>query len=45
MQVVEEAKKLTPHPCCKTVAIYGGQRIRGLGSFAEAQQLDLAGVR
>jgi ATP-dependent RNA helicase DeaD len=28
MQVVEEAKKLTPHPRCKTIAIYGGQRIR-----------------
>jgi ATP-dependent RNA helicase DeaD len=28
-QVAEEAVKLAPDPRCKTVAIYGGQRIRG----------------
>lgn len=30
VQVVEEAARLTPHPAiCRTVAIYGGQRLRG----------------
>jgi ATP-dependent RNA helicase DeaD len=28
LQVVEETRKLTPNPRCKTVAIYGGQRFR-----------------
>jgi len=28
-QVAEEAKRLTPYPECRTVPIYGGQRMRG----------------
>jgi ATP-dependent RNA helicase DeaD len=28
-QVAEEARKLTPYPDCRTVPIYGGQRMRG----------------
>ncbi len=28
-QVADEAKKLTPYPDCRTVPIYGGQRMRG----------------
>src|SRR5437868_144484 len=28
-QVADEARKLTPYPDCRTVPIYGGQRMRG----------------